>query len=87
MVFGGLGFSQFDGRESTQVRLHERSPHAKTVDVWLTDAPFFLVVGPGVRWQLNTRFAATAAARVNIAIGGNGVLPTFGPEVGVAYGF
>lgn len=86
MVVGGLGFSQFDGKESTRVNF-TNGMAAQTVDVWLTDAPFFLMVGPGVRWQFNQRMAATGAVRVNVAIGANGLLPTVGPELGVVYGF
>ncbi len=86
MVFGGLGLSEFDGHQSTQVRVSGVTT-AQTVDVWLTDAPFFIVLGGGARYQFSPRAALTGALRLNVVIGGNGLMPTFGPEIGVLYGF
>jgi hypothetical protein len=86
MVFGGLGVAPFDGHESTKVAFTNGTA-TQTMDVWLTGGPFYFVLGPGLRWQVNSRIAATAAVRVNIAVGSGGVLPTFGPELGVLYGF
>jgi hypothetical protein len=40
-----------------------------------------------VRYQFSLRAAFTGAARVNAVIGGNGLMMTYGPEVGVLYGF
>jgi hypothetical protein len=89
MGFAGLGLSEFDGHQSTRVNLSSNvgSPTQKIVDVWLTDAPFFIMLGAGVRYQVSARVALTAAIRLNVVIGGNGVLPTFGPEIGGLYAF
>ncbi|HLK39612.1 MAG TPA: hypothetical protein VKU41_22810 [Polyangiaceae bacterium] len=84
MVFGGLGASEFDGHTTTFVLFNGAS---EPVDAWLTNGPFFLAVGAGARYQFSLRAAFTAAARLNLAVGGNGVLPTYGPEVGLLYGF
>lgn len=84
MVFVGLGLSEFDGHQATLVNYITNMSQA--VDVWATDAPFFITVGGGVRYQIATRAALTGAIRLNIVIG-NVVLPTYGPELGVLYGF
>lgn len=84
MGFAGLGLSEFDGHQSTFVNVNNVR---QTVDVWLTNAPFFIVVGAGGRWQFSPRAAITGALRLNLAIGSNGLLPTYGPELGVLYGF
>lgn len=85
MGFAGLGLSEFDGHQSTPVNFTNAMP--LNVDVWLTDAPFFIVLGGGARYQLSPRAAVTGALRLNVVIGGNGLMPTFGPEIGVLYGF
>jgi hypothetical protein len=86
VVFAGLGLSEFDGHQSTRVTFTDGTP-TRTVDVWLTDGPFFLVAGGGARWQLSPRAAVTGAVRFNFAIGSPGLMVTLGPEVGVAFGF
>jgi hypothetical protein len=80
MGFAGLGLGEFDGHVTTVVQ-------QQPIDIWDTDGPFFLLLGAGVRYQFSPRIAGTAAGRLNVAIGGNGVLSTFGPEFGVMYGF
>jgi hypothetical protein len=84
MAFAGLGISEFDWHTTSIVSLKSVQ---EPVNVWYTDGPFFLVVGAGVRYQFSARAAFTGALRLNLTIGGNGVLPTFGPELGVSYGF
>jgi hypothetical protein len=94
MGFAGLGLSEFDGHQSTNIKFCTTAPcpssNANTaqqsVDAWVTDAPFFVVIGAGARVQL-ARVALTAALRLNLAIGSIGLLPTFGPELGILYGF
>jgi hypothetical protein len=44
------------------------------------------MLGGGARYQFSTRAAFTGALRLNVAIG-NGALVTYGPEIGLAYGF
>lgn len=83
MVFAGLGISEFDGHTTTIVTTTTQQP----VNAWVTDGPFFVEVGAGVRYAISLRAGFTAALRVNGALGGNGFLPTYGPEVGVQYGF
>ena len=102
MGFLALGAGEFDGHQSTNVRICQQNgqpasgsicqganatPYTQqVVDVWLTDAPFFVALGAGARYQFSPRAAVTGALRLNVVIGGNGVLPTFGPEIGVLYG-
>ncbi len=86
MGFAGLGLAEFDAHQSTRVRF-TNGLAPQTVDAWLTDAPFFIVVGAGARYQFSPRAAATGAVKLNVVIGGNGLLPAFGPELGVVYGF
>jgi hypothetical protein len=92
MGFAGLGFGEFDGHVTSVVTQPNpmggnQAPLSQPVDIWETDGPFFLLFGAGVRYQFSPRIAGTAALRLNIVAGGNGVLPTFGPEFGVQYGF
>lgn len=82
MVFAGLGISEFDGHETTTVTLTTQQP----VDAWITGGPFFIDVGAGARYAFSLRAALTLALRINGAFG-NGLLPTYGPEVGIQYGF
>jgi hypothetical protein len=86
MGFAGLGISEFDWH-TTSIVAFKNVALQEPVTVWYTDAPFFVVVGAGMRYQFSPRAAFTGAVRLNLAIGGNGVLPTLGPEVGVSYGF
>jgi hypothetical protein len=86
MGFAGLGLSEYDTHQSTFVTFMNGMPQ-KIVDVWATDAPFFIALGGGVRYQFGRRVALTGAVRLNVVIGSNGVLPTFGPELGGAYAF
>jgi hypothetical protein len=86
MVFAGMGVSEFDTRVTGAVSL-DNVAGQQTVNIWVTDAPFFIAVGGGVRYQFSLRAAFTAAVRVNAVIGGNGFMTTYGPEVGVLYGF
>ncbi len=82
MVFAGGGMSEFDGHVTTIVTLTTQEP----VNVWKTAGPFFLEAGGGVRYAFSLRAAFTAAARVNLALSG-GTLMTYGPELGIQYGF
>ena len=86
MVFAATGISEFDGHVTGAVSL-DNVAGQQPVEMWVTDGPFFVAAGAGVRYQFSLRAAFTAAARVNAVIGGNGLLLTYGPEVGVLYGF
>jgi len=86
MVFVGTGISEFDTHVSSTVTL-DNVAGQQPVNIWVTDAPFFVALGGGVRYQFSLRAAFTAAARLNAVIGGNGFMTTYGPEVGVLYGF
>jgi hypothetical protein len=86
LVFLGGGVSQFDGYSASAVTF-DNVVGQQPVVAWLTDAPFFFVVGSGFRYQLSSRLALTVALRFNGAIGGNGFLPTFGPEVTLQHGW
>jgi hypothetical protein len=86
MVFLGTGISEFDAHVMSVVTL-DNVAGQQPVNIWITDAPFFVAVGGGIRYQFSLRSAFTAAARVNAVIGGNGFMTTYGPEVGILYGF
>lgn len=64
-----------------------QAPVTGHVNVWQTNGPFFVTLGGGVRWNVADSIALTAALRVNGSFGVNGLVPTFGPEIGAAYGF
>lgn len=86
MAFAGMGLSEFDTHVTSVVTL-DNVAGQQPVNIWVTDAPFFVALGMGVRYQFSLRAAFTAAARANIVIGGNGLMLTYGPELGVLYGF
>jgi hypothetical protein len=85
MGFAGLGLAEFDGHATSVVTLSNVKGQ-QPVDVWRTDGPFFVVLGAGGRYQFSQRAAFTTALRLNLAVG-NGALATYGPEIGLAYGF
>jgi hypothetical protein len=92
MAFAGFGVAPFDGHVDSIVTLTNpmgamRAPLTQQVSIWDTGGPFFLLLGGGARYEFSSRLAATLGLRINIAIGGNGVLPTLGPEIGFQYGF
>ncbi len=82
MVFLGAGVSEFDGHTTTIVTLISQQP----ANAWITDGPFFVDFGGGARYAFSPRAAFNLALRVNAAVG-NGFLATYGPEVGIQYGF
>jgi hypothetical protein len=85
MGFAGLGLAEFDGHTTSVVTLSNVAGQ-QPVNVWRTDGPFFVMLGAGTRYQFSPRAAFTGALRLNIAVG-NGALLTYGPEIGIAYGF
>ncbi|HEY4014572.1 MAG TPA: hypothetical protein VGM06_14620 [Polyangiaceae bacterium] len=85
-AFVGGGYSEFDAQTSTTVTL-DNVAGSQTVRVWMTDAPFFVTAGAGVRYQFSPRIQLTVAGRLNVAFGSGFVLPTWGPEMTVQYGF
>jgi hypothetical protein len=63
------------------------APVSGHVNVWQTSGPFFITLGAGARMAVTDSIALTAALRINESFGANGLVTTFGPEVGAAYGF
>ncbi|HEY5146944.1 MAG TPA: hypothetical protein VII82_09265, partial [Polyangiaceae bacterium] len=86
MVFAAGGVSEFDGHVASSVSLNGIAG-TQRVNIWVTDGPWFLTLGGGVRYAFSLRAAFSAAVRVNAAFDGNGLLPTAGPEVAFQYGF
>jgi hypothetical protein len=89
MVFVGGGLSEFDAHTSDTVVLYPpgATPQSGKVNIWRTDGPGFFLLGGGARWGITDRLAATFGLRINVAVGGNGVIPTIGPELGTQVGF
>ena len=85
MVFLGLGVASFDTSTSAGITLS--NGQSGTVNLWQTNGPFFLLAGGGIHVAMTDSFGGTLAVRVNGSFGANGFIPTFGPEVGLAYGF
>jgi hypothetical protein len=85
-AFVSAGLSEFDVQTSTHV-VFDNVAGEVPVHAWLTSAPFFAAVGGGLRYQFSPRIELTIGARLNAAISGNGVLPSFGPEVTWQTGF
>jgi hypothetical protein len=89
MVFVGGGVSTFDGHVSSSATVAPPggAPSAVPVDLWITNGPGFVDVGAGVRYAPTPRVALVGAVRLNVSFGNNGTISTFGPELGVQYGF
>jgi hypothetical protein len=85
MLFIGAGMSEFDGHATGTVAF-TNSVGRQPVNIWITDGPWFAVLGGGLRCQFSLRTAFTAAFRANAAFFGNGLLLTGGPELGFQYG-
>jgi hypothetical protein len=85
-AFAGGGVSQFDGYVTSLAALDNVVGH-QPVNVWQTNAPWFVVLGGGFRYQFSPRLACTIAARFNGVIRSDGLLLTLGPEATVEYGF
>jgi len=86
LIFIGGGMAEFDGHVTGQATLSNVVGQHR-VNIWITDAPWFVTAGGGFRYQFSIRTALTAAVRANASFPGNGLLPTFGPEIGFQYGF
>ena len=78
--------SEFDAHVASNVVLSGVAG-SQRVNIWITDGPWFVTLGGGVRYQFSLRSAFTMALRVNASLADNGVLPTAGPEVEFQYGF
>jgi hypothetical protein len=91
MVFAGAGVQQFaTSVDSTATITNPNSPggtQTGNIKIWRVDGPGFIMAGGGLRWAVTDRAAVTAALRINGAFGGNGFIPTFGPEIGGQIGF
>ena len=62
-----------------------QSAHGSTItDV---DGNTFIDFGGGVRYAPTTKFGLIGALRVNLSLGGNGLIPTVGPELSAQMGF
>jgi hypothetical protein len=86
IAFLGTGLSEFDASGSRSVS-SAGSVVNQSVNIWITDGPWFLALGGGVRYQLSVGAAFTGAVRLNTIVGGNGMMVTVGPELGAAYAF
>jgi hypothetical protein len=85
MIFGGLGVASFDTHTDAGVTLQNGT--SGTVSLWQTNGPFFFLLGGGIRVSMTQNLGATLAIRMNGSTGSNGFIPTFGPEIGIVYGF
>ena len=97
VAFAGAGLSSFDGHTSgtatlcptgsTAASCAAMTPTVVNVDMWRTNGPGFIDFGGGVRYAPAPTYALIAALRVNLSVGNNGLIPTFGPEVSGQVGF
>jgi hypothetical protein len=88
-VMVGGGVSTFE--TAVKVSVVETDPatnlkSAKDVDAWQLAGPIFLTFGGGARVGLSERAGLMLGARVNLAFG-NAFAPSFGPDVGIVFGF
>jgi hypothetical protein len=85
MIFAGLGMASFDTSTSSQITLSDGS--GGTVNMWQNNGPFFILLGGGLHYMITDSLGGTIGLRVNGSFGTNGFVPTFGPELGLQYGF
>jgi hypothetical protein len=85
LVFGSAGAAEFDAGTVVQVR-QTGIVGDQTVVAWRTGGPWFFGAGCGARYAFSAAMAFQAALKANVAWGGNGAMPVFGPEIGLAYG-
>jgi len=88
-VMVGGGVSTFE--TAVKVSVVETNPAtnlktAKDVDAWQLAGPIFITFGGGARIGLSERAGLMLGARVNLAFG-NAFAPSFGPDVGIVFGF
>ena len=88
-VMVGGGVSTFE--TAVKVSVVETNPMtnlktAKDVDAWQLAGPIFITFGGGARIGLSERAGLMLGARVNLAFG-NSFAPSFGPDVGIVFGF
>jgi len=96
IAFAGAGVSSFDGHASGTATLcptmsttacAATMPTTVNVDMWRTNGPAFIDFGGGVRYAPTARYALIGALRANLSFGGNGLIPTIGPEIDAQMGF
>jgi hypothetical protein len=87
-VMAGAGISTFETAVKVSVveTTDTNTKIAKDVDAWQLAGPAFVTFGGGARIALSERAAFMLGARVNLAFG-NAFAPSFGPDVGIAFGF
>ena len=85
MLFAGLGMASFDTSTTSQITLSDGS--GGTVNLWQNNGPFFLLFGAGLHYMITDSLGGTIGVRLNGSFGTNGFVPTFGPELGLQYGF
>jgi hypothetical protein len=85
MVFAGVGMASFDTSTSSRVTLSDGE--SGTVNMWQNNGPFFFLVGGGLRFMITESLGGALGIRFNGSFGTNGFIPTFGPELGLQYGF
>lgn len=92
LVFVAGGVSEFDAQVKSNVAITQGTPPSQTqlpvpVNIWHTDGPGFVGAGVGLRLTIGSVFAISPAVRGSLVFGGNGVVPVFGPELTLQFGF
>ena len=85
MLFAGLGMASFDTSVASTITLSDGS--GGTVNLWQNNGPFFILLGAGFHYMITDNLGGTIGVRLNGSFGTNGFVPTFGPELGLQYGF
>lgn len=87
-VMVGAGISTFETAVKVSVveTTDTNTKIAKDVDAWQLAGPGFITFGGGARIGLSDRAAFMLGARVNLAFG-NAFAPSFGPDLGIVFGF
>jgi hypothetical protein len=87
LAFVAAGMAEYDKHASTNTTLTTVAG-ARIENAWVTSGPWFVAFGGGVRFALSARAAVAAAARINLAlVGSGGSALSYGPEIGLQYGF
>jgi hypothetical protein len=73
--------------ECTNLQGMHARPTPVHVDMWITNGPWFIDFGGGIRYGFSPHLGFIGALRINVSLGSNGPIPTVGPELGLQYGF
>jgi len=87
-VVFGAGITEMAAKIDVNVVVTGETPPKQTVQAWTLSSPVFVSPGVGFRMGIGDRAAIMIApVKATFAIGGNGLLAAWSPEIGAQLGF